>query len=169
MAIKTFDEKFTHELGDIYDAEHRFLDAQQEMLAQATDSKLQSMIQAHIGETEEQINNLEQVYKLLGQKAKREKCDAAAGLVTEGQKAMKEASEVPEILDCVIAGSAARVEHYEMANYRGLVMAAELMGNKDVLKLLKDNLKQEEQNAKKIEDSTPALLQKSLKSQAAGA
>ncbi len=29
MAITTLEEKFVHGLGDIYDAEHRFLEAQE--------------------------------------------------------------------------------------------------------------------------------------------
>ncbi len=169
MEIKTLDEKFAHELHDIYDAEHRFHEAQQEMLEQATDSTLKSMIKAHIGQTEEQIQNLEQVFSLVGEKSKRVKCDAAAGLVSEGQKTMKSAATVPALLDCVIAGSASKVEHYEVASYRGLVAGAELMGNQDVLKLLKANLKQEEQTAKLVEESTPKLLQKAMKAQESGA
>ena len=36
MPITPLDEKFVHELADIYDAEHRFLKGQEEMLAAAT-------------------------------------------------------------------------------------------------------------------------------------
>jgi ferritin-like metal-binding protein YciE len=168
MAIKTLDEKFIHEVGDIYDAEHRFLEAQGEMHKQATDSKLKTMLQQHMKETEQQIANLEQVYELLGQKAKRVKCDAAAGLVTEGQKTMKEAADNPAILDCVIAGAAAKVEHYEIASYRGLITGAELMGQTDVLRFLRANLEQEEQTAQKVEQSTPVLLQQAMRANERG-
>ncbi len=165
MALKTLDEKFTHELGDIYDAEHRFLEAQQKMMKEASDSQLKQMINEHIGQTQQQIKNLEQVFELVGQKAKRVKCDAATGIVSEGDKGMKEAADAPEIRDCLIAGSAAKVEHYEIASYRGLIQGAELMGQKEVVNLLKENLKQEEQTAKKVEDSTSTLLKKAMQSQ----
>jgi len=59
MAITTTDELFMHELGDMYDAEHRFLKGQEEMLAQSTDADLKEMIQAHIKQTEQQITNLD--------------------------------------------------------------------------------------------------------------
>ncbi len=48
MPIKTTQEKFIHELGDILDAENRFLKGQQEMLEQATDETLKSGLQTHI-------------------------------------------------------------------------------------------------------------------------
>ena len=35
MAIQSTQDKFLHELGDIYDAEHRFLKGQQVMLQNA--------------------------------------------------------------------------------------------------------------------------------------
>ena len=168
MSMKTLDEKFEHELGDIYDAEHRFLEAQQEMQKQASDSKLKQMINEHIGQTEQQIKNLEQVFEILGQKPKRVKCDGATGLVSEGEKGMKEAKDAPEIRDCLIASSASKVEHYEISSYRGLIKGAELMGQKEIVRLFKENLKQEEQTAKLVEDSEPALLQKALKTQAVG-
>lgn len=168
MAITTLEEKFVHDLGDIYDAEHRFLEAQQEMLSQANADTVKMMLQQHISETEAQINNVEQVYEALGTSAKRIKCDAAAGLVTEGEKTLEETADNPAICDIAIVGAAAKVEHYEIASYRGLITAAQLMGQTDIMQLLQKNLQQEEQTAQKLEQSMPALIQKAM-SQAASA
>ncbi len=165
MPLKTLNDKFLHELGDIYDAEHRFIEAQQEMMKQASDSSLKKLLDEHTGETEQQIKNLEQIFDILGEKPKREKCDAATGLVSEGQKGMKEAKDVAEIRDCLINGSAAKVEHYEIASYRGLIEGAEQMQQKEIVRLLKDNLKQEEAQAKQVEGATKTLLQKALKTE----
>jgi ferritin-like metal-binding protein YciE len=165
MQISTPEEKFQHEVGDIYDAEHRFLEAQRLMLEQASDQALKTMIQEHIRETEGQIQNIEQIYQHLGQKPKRVKCPAAAGLVEEGRKTMEEAAS-PQIRDCIISAAQAKVEHYEVASYRTLLMGAEGMGQQEIVKLIKQNLKQEEQTAKKVEASAPELLQKAMGSQA---
>jgi ferritin-like metal-binding protein YciE len=158
--MTTLEEKFVHDLGDIYDAEHRFLEAQQEMMQQAKSSELKTMIREHIAQTETQIRNLDEVYQTIGSKAKRVKCDAAAGLVIEGQKGMKEAADEPAVLDCVIAGAAAKVEHYEIASYRGLITMCEEMGQSSVISLLKQNLQQEEQTAERVEASMPKLINK---------
>lgn len=168
MAIKNLNEKFIHELGDIYDAEHRFLEAQQQMLQQANNSTVKKLLEEHIEQTEQQIQNLEQAYSVLGEKPKRIKCDAAAGLVSEGQKTMKEAANNPAILDCVIAGAQAKVEHYEVASYRGLIEGARVMGQDEVLQLLEQNLQQEEQTAQRVEKSVPQLLKQAMSANEVG-
>ena len=167
MQISTPEEKFQHEVSDIYDAEHRFLEAQQLMLEQASDPALKSMIETHIVESEGQIQNVERIFELLGEKPKRVKCHAAAGLVEEGRKTTEDAG-TPAIRDCIISAAQVKVEHYEVASYRTLLMGAEGMGQLDMVKLIKQNLKQEEQTAKKIETSAPELLQKAMSSKARG-
>jgi len=165
MAIKTTQEKFLHELGDIYDAENRFLKAQQEMLKAATDATLKEGIEKHIAESEQQVANLEQVFELLGEKAKGEPCDAAKGIVTEGQKNLKEAG-TDEIRDCLIGSSLTKVEHYEIVSYTGLIVGAEAMGNKEAVILLQKNLRQEEQTAQKLEKNAPKLLKQAMQAEA---
>ena len=81
MPITNLQEKFLYELADIYDAEHRFLEAQQQMLEEASSQELQGMIQTHIDQTQQQIQNLEQVYEQIGQQPERVTCEVAQGLV----------------------------------------------------------------------------------------
>jgi len=164
MAIKTTQEKYLHELGDIYDAENRFLKGQQEMLQAATDATLQAGIERHIAESEQQVKNLEQVFQLLGEQAKAEPCDAAKGIVTEGQKNLKEAG-TDQIRDCLIGTSLTKVEHYEIVSYRGLILGAQALGNKDVVALLQQNLEQEEQTAKQLEQHAPKLLKQAIQAE----
>lgn len=164
MPIKTTQEKFIHELGDILDAENRFLKGQQEMLEQATDETLKSGLQTHIGETEQQIKNLEQVFSAIGEEPKTEKCDAAQGLVSEAKKSVSEAG-TPELRDCLIGSSVTKNEHYEIASYRGLIEGARLMGQDQVVTLLQQNLQQEEKTAQLLESNAPKLLQKAMQSE----
>ncbi|NTU80969.1 MAG: ferritin-like domain-containing protein [Chloroflexales bacterium] len=168
MAIRTLEEKFIHDLADIYDAEHRFLEAQQEMVQNTTSPQLKAMIQDHIAQTQQQIGNLELIYSQLGSNPQRVKCDAATGLVIEGQKGIEESKGNPAVCDCMIAGSAAKVEHYEVASYRSLIMAAEGMGQSQITTLLRQNLRQEEQTAQMVEQSTPLLLQQAMRFQERG-
>lgn len=165
MAIKTTQEKFFHELGDIYDAEHRFLKGQQEMLKAATNATLKSGIERHIAESEQQVKNLEQVFQLLGEKAKAVPCEASQGIVKEAQEGIKEAGS-PEIRDCLIGSSAQKVEHYEIVSYKGLILGAEQMGNKEVVALLQQNLQQEEKTAQLLEQNAPKLLKQAVQAEA---
>jgi ferritin-like metal-binding protein YciE len=165
MALNNLQDKFVHELGDIYDAEHQFLKGQEEMLQNASDPNLQQMIQQHSEETSRQIRNLEQIYNLLGIRPERVMCDGAKGIVSEGQKIMKETAKAPELRDCAIAGSASKVEHYEISTYRGLIQGAQLMGQQEIVSLLQENLAQEENTAGLIEQSNPMLLQKAAQAE----
>ena len=162
MAIKTLEEKFIHGLGDIYDAEHRFLEAQETMVPNASSPTVEAGLKKHIAETQQQIVNLTKVYELLGLTAKRVACDAAKGLVTEGNKLLKETEDVPALADLAIVGACSKVEHYEIAAYRGLTACAEQMGKTDVARLLSENLQQEENTAQTLESNMPTLLQKAM-------
>ena len=51
MAIADLRELFVRELGDIYDAEHEFLEGQREMSQQASDPDLEEALQQHIEQT----------------------------------------------------------------------------------------------------------------------
>ena len=161
---KQIREKFLHELADIHDAEHRFLEALQQMNQQASDGELRGMIRTHIDQTHQQIKNLEQVYDQMGQQPERQTCRVAQGLVAEGQERMREAPEGP-LRDTVIAGAQLKVEYYEVASYRILLSGAQQMGQHEVANLLLRNLQQEEQTALLIEQSIcPRLLQKAMQS-----
>ena len=136
-----------------------------EMTKKAGNSKLKGMIQEHIEQTKGQITTLDQVFTALGQHPQREKCAAAAGLVSEALKTMGEAGTDP-IRDCLIGGAAAKNVHYEIASYRGLVEGAKAMGQEQVVALIQQNLHQEEQTARKLEHSVPTLLQAAMAAEA---
>jgi ferritin-like metal-binding protein YciE len=165
MSMGTMGEKFVHDLGAILDGEQRFLEAQQMMLAQASSPLLQQMLAEHIAQTQQQILNLEQIFGLLGAQPARASSMAAEGLVADGNKAMSAAQGNPLLLDCVIASAAAKVEHFEMACYRGLLADAEQIDHPRLSELLRMNLQQEEQTAQKVEANYPALLRNAVAGQ----
>lgn len=162
MAIRTVTDKFVHDLADIYDAEHRFLAAQQQMLSQVTAPQLRLMLQEHVVQTEQQLKNLERIYVQLGLPAQRIRSDAVASLVSEGQKVLQQTSDSLALRDCVIASAQTKAEHYELAAYRLLVDAAEGMGQSTILSLLMQNLQQEEQTAQMLNQIGPLLLQQAM-------
>jgi ferritin-like metal-binding protein YciE len=161
MAISTMQDLMLDQLGDVYDAEHRFLKGQQEMMRKASDQQLKSGIQLHIEQTQHHIQNLEQVFSLMGQQPKGVTCEASQGLVSEAQKDMGEAGS-DSIRDVLIDGAALRVEHYEIAAYTALIAGAQLMGQQQAISLLQENLQQEQQTAQKLEQLTPQLLRTAM-------
>jgi ferritin-like metal-binding protein YciE len=163
-AIKTAGEMFMHELSDIYDAEHQFLEGQRQMSAKVRDDKLRQMIDRHSEETEGHIRNLEQAFEKLGATPEREPCKGAIGLVDEAATLLQEST--PPVTDSLVVGAASKVEHYEIVSYTDLIEAANAMGHQDVAKLLEKNLRQEERTADRLQKASPRLLKLAMKASA---
>jgi ferritin-like metal-binding protein YciE len=83
----------------------------------------------------------------------------AQRLVSETQQNMQ-AAENEAIRDCVFVASVIMVENFEMGSYRGLVTGAQQMGQNQIMNLLSENMRQEEQTAQLAEQSAPELFQK---------
>ena len=156
MPITSSEEKFVHELADMYDAEHQFLEAMGQMREMATDDKLRHMLEEHMQQTEEQIAKLEEVFTEIGKDPERQECMGAKGLVEEASKMMQEAGS-SEIRDAVIAGAATKAEHYEMVSYADLIDGAEIMRKRKAAKLLTENREQEVSTARRLERIAPRL------------
>ena len=154
-------ELIIHELCELYDAEHRFVEGQEEMVQMATDGNLESSIQQHLEQTRGHAKNLEQIFAHLGQEPRRETNAVAQGLVSEAQEGIQEAQN-DAIRDCAIVAAVLKVEHFEMGSYRGLIIGAQQMRQQEAVNLLEDNLREEEETAQTAEESAPELIQKAM-------
>ncbi len=159
MPMTSTQELFLRELTHIYDAEHRFLEGQQEMAQQATDQELEGALQEHIEQTRLHIRNLEEVFDRLGQQPQRATSNVAQGLVSEAQLSIQEAQN-DALRDCAINSAVIKVEHFEMGSYRTMFTGAQLMGRTEIANLLEQNMRQEEEAARIAERSVAELLQK---------
>ena len=156
MPISSSEEKFQHELADMYDAEHRFLEAMGKMRDMARDEKLQMVLEEHMQQTEQQIANLEQVFSEIGKDPERQECMGSMGLVDEATRMMEEAGTAA-IRDAIIAGAATKAEHYEMVSYADLIDGAEMIKKRKAVNLLTKNRDQEVATARKLERISPRL------------
>ncbi|WP_336514130.1 ferritin-like domain-containing protein [Pollutibacter soli] len=136
---------FMDSLKDIYWAEKALTKALPKMQEAATTEELQSAIEAHLTQTEEHVNRLEQVFEILGEKPQAKKCDAMEGLIKEGDSIVEETEEGSMTRDVGIIMAAQKVEHYEIATYGGLVQLAITMGRDDAAKILAATLEEEKQ------------------------
>ncbi|MDQ3549687.1 MAG: ferritin-like domain-containing protein [Chloroflexota bacterium] len=143
-------EFFVHEMQDLLGAEQLILKTLPKLIESAGDKEVKAALKEHEKETKQQIKNLEECFKLLGEKAEAVPCKGMQGIVAERDEFLKEKPS-PEILQVFDLGAAAKAEHYEIVSYSGLVDMAKLMGQKDIAKLLQENLKQEQAMAKTVE------------------
>jgi ferritin-like metal-binding protein YciE len=166
MPIANTQELLLHELCELYDAEHRFLQGQVEMVHRAASFDLQRAIRNHIDQTRQHIRNLEQFFRELGQEPRRETNEVAQGLVSEAQKGIQEAQS-DALRDCAINAAVIKVEHFEIGSYRGLITGARLaMGQSVVVDdLLETNLRQEENTAQTAEQGAEELLREAMRAE----
>jgi ferritin-like metal-binding protein YciE len=142
MSVETMDDLFLDTLKDIYYAEKQILKALPQMARKAVTPKLKKSIETHRVETEGQIERLEQVFEIIGEKARGKKCPAMDGIIAEAKEHMSEIED-EVVRDAGIIAASQAVEHYEICRYGTLVSWAELLGHTKAVRLLQQNLKEE--------------------------
>lgn len=149
MSLETPRDLFLHELSDTMSAEHIVLKGLGDMAAETDNAEARKAIQHHQKETEEQIQKLEKVFELLGEKPEQTTCFAAEGLKKE-LDALREEKPEGLVKETGLLAAAFKTEHYEFASYTMLVRMARDMGEKDVADLLQENLDQEKEMARTV-------------------
>ncbi|WP_188050822.1 ferritin-like domain-containing protein [Flavobacterium sp. GP15] len=137
-------ELFLDSLKDIYWAEKALTKALPKMQKNATNENLIAAIEDHLDVTNTQVDRLEQVFKIIGEKAVAKKCDAMDGLIKEGASIMEE-TEIGAVRDAGIIAASQKIEHYEIATYGTLVAFAKTLGEDEAAELLSVTLAEEKE------------------------
>ena len=133
---------FKHELKDLYDAEHRIVEALPQMAEKASNSGLKQAFEDHLRQTEKHVERLEAIFEHLGMEPERIKCDAMVGLIKEGS-AVLGADGDPDAIDAGLISAAQKVEHYEIASYGTMRTFARRLNNSYVAELCEQTLDEE--------------------------
>jgi len=139
---KSLKDLFHETLKDIYFAEKKILTALPKMAKAANSDELRAAFEKHEGETQTQIQRLEQVFQIIDETPKGKTCDAIMGLIEEGQEIMKEYKDMPA-LDAGLLAAAQAVEHYEISRYGTLRTWAQELGLNRAVKLFEETLAEE--------------------------
>ena len=140
--MKKLEDLFHDTLKDVYFAEKKILASLPKMAKAAQHAGLKAAFEKHRGETEGQIDRLEQVFAEINKKPQSKTCDAIVGIAKEGQEIMDEYKGMPAH-DAGLLAAAQAVEHYEMTRYGTLRTWAEELGYTKSAKLLQQTLDEE--------------------------
>jgi ferritin-like metal-binding protein YciE len=151
---KDLNDLFLDTLKDMYFAEKQILKALPKMAKAASSDKLRAAFEKHHGETEGQVERIEQIFELLDVPARAKTCDAIQGILDEGKEVMDEYKGC-EALDAGMLAAAQAVEHYEISRYGTLKQWAQQLGMKDAARLLDQTLQQE----KKTDETLTTLAE----------
>jgi ferritin-like metal-binding protein YciE len=160
--MQTAHELFLHELGDMLDAEKKLVEALGTQAEESSRPELQKAFQSHQAQTEKQVQRLEQVFESLEEQAEEAECKGVKGLIEEHDTFKQEEEPSEDLLDIFNVGAAIKVERYEISAYEGLIRLAQGMGHRKAAQLLNQNLKEEQQTAKKMEAFSKKLKPEQL-------
>ena len=149
MEIDSLQKLYVEELRDLHSAERQIIQALPRMIKAASSPDLKSALQEHLDITKEQLARLDQIFEKLGKKGTGKKCKGMEGVIADGKEILEE-DMLPEVLDAAIISAAQHVEHYEMAGYGTVRTYAELLGDREAMKLLQTTLDEEGDADKKL-------------------
>ncbi len=149
MEIDTLQKLYVEELRDLHSAERQIIQALPKMIKAASSPDLKAALQEHLEITKEQLGRLDQIFEKLGKKGTGKKCKGMEGVINDGKELLEE-DMAPEVLDAGIISAAQHVEHYEMAGYGTVRTYAQLLGDRDAMKLLQQTLDEEGDADKKL-------------------
>jgi len=135
-------EVFGHNLGAALTMEQDVLDMLGDLEDKAQRDELKQQFRHHADETRQQIDNLEQVFRALGEAPDESPCAVTKALDKEAKANIKMADD--SVVDAVILSGAAETEHHEIAVYESLIAQAAEFGQPDVVRLLQQNLEMEQ-------------------------
>ncbi len=149
MRLDSLKDLYVEQLKDLYSAENQLVKALPKLANGAFSLDLKQAFQEHLGQTEEHVRRLEQIFQDLGESPKGETCEGMKGLVREGEEMLDMKGE-NKVIDAGLIAAAQRVEHYEIAAYGTVRTYAEMLGKKQHLTLLEKTLKEESQTDEKL-------------------
>lgn len=131
MKLNNLQDLLIHELKDIYSAEHQITKALPKMIKACSSERLRAAFEEHLQVTEQQIKRLDNVFKMMGEKASSEHCKAMEGIIKECEAMMSERAD-KSVMDAALIACAQRVEHYEIAAYGTVCTYAKQLGLQEV-------------------------------------
>jgi ferritin-like metal-binding protein YciE len=150
MALQSVRDLFEYELGAALDMERTILEIMPQMAGEIGDPHVQAAFQHHEQETQQQARNLEQCFQILGTQPVSVRCDVIHAVQQEHDSFARQIPS-PDILAMFDFGSSLKVETYESATYQGLIEKANLLALPDCARLLQENLRQEEEQARHVQ------------------
>jgi ferritin-like metal-binding protein YciE len=165
MKLNSLHDLYVSELRDLYDAEERITKALPKLAEAANSPDLRSAFEEHLEQTQMQVQRLEQIFRMLDEAPKGQKCKGIVGIIDEGENVMDEAEDAPPaVCDAALIASAQRVEHYEIAAYGTLRTFARRLGFEDQARLLQQTLDEEGNADKKLTSLAESYINEEAKS-----
>lgn len=149
MKVTSIEELYIAELQDLYSAETQISQSLPKLIEAVQNEEFKQSLTAHLEETNQQIQRLQQICDEMETDPKGNECEATKGLVEEANEIISE-TEPGLIRDTALTGAAQRVEFYEQAGYETVIRLAESLQYFNHIDLLTESLSEERAAASKV-------------------
>jgi ferritin-like metal-binding protein YciE len=162
MTVDSVEKLFVKDLKDLYVAESEIVNVLPKLINAASSEDLKAAFEDHLGETEDQLARLDEVFTFLGLSSIGGSSDGVKALLAEGAEIIGNTTSGP-LRDAALIAAAQRVEYYEISAYGSVLAYAQIMGLESVMELLEDTLREE-----KAADKTLTAIAESINLEALG-
>lgn len=149
MTLATPTELMHYQLRTALTMEADSLAALGDLAKGAKSKEVKDMFKHHADETKEQIENLHQIFTLLGLKDSTAPSPSTKGISKQAGSLIEKTA--PKLRDQVVLSCALGNEHYEISAYRSLILPATALGAMEAVTLLQANLDQETHTSEELE------------------
>ena len=157
--IETPQELFKYKLGAVLTMEQTVLEMLEKNVEEAQDEQVKALFRHHQDETRQHIDRLHQVFGAFGWEVDDSPCPAIQGIDKEGKANAKKADD--SIVDSIILSGAMETEHHEIAVYENLIINAQALGKQDAVRLLEQNLEQEQHTLDEVKEAARRIAMRS--------
>lgn len=157
-------DSFINGLSAMYNTEKLVTQGAPELMQGIQNAQTKQVMEQHGQETQQQMQRLEQVFKMADETPNDIQPDGIVGILKENSKIQSQGYD-PATLEAATVAAAQRIEHYEIAGYGTLVSYAKLLGMDDAAQLLGQTLSEE----KSADDKLTQVAESASNMQAAQA
>lgn len=150
MAVKSPQELFLMQLAEMYNIEQNLVQVLPQLAQEAQSQQTKDAFLQHEQETRQHARNLEQCFQILGQQPMGVENHAVKSLKQDHDTFVQQQHPSGPILTMFDLNAGIQSEYLEMANYAGLIDAANNLGYQQCIPLFQQNLQQEEAAARKL-------------------
>ncbi|HLH14319.1 MAG TPA: ferritin-like domain-containing protein [Solirubrobacteraceae bacterium] len=146
--LHTPEEAFNWQLGAALTMEREIVEMLDDLIEESQQEALQQTFRSHQAQTRGHVENLEEVFRLMGWEVDDSPCPAIKAIEKEGKANIKKSDDA--VVDSVILEGAMETEHHEIAVYENLIIQAQALGREDVAELFQRNIDDERAALEKV-------------------
>ena len=160
--IQTVKDLLVRELNEVYSAEQAILNVLPQLAGDCQTQEAKDLFLGHAGQTQQQLENIRRCFQILGSRPRAVPSEEIKGLA-QALDAFTREEPSPELLALFDLDKALKAKHYEIASYRMLIDMSNLLAHGECARLLEQNLNQEEEMARRLQQMGRLMAQQSLR------